>query len=73
MRALDLISPKWSAITATKWDTLSESAELQGIKTTRTEKAQEGAEEGPNFALMAHSSSGSDSEVSNDSTVQKLV
>ncbi|GJR69628.1 ribonuclease H-like domain-containing protein [Tanacetum coccineum] len=29
------------------------------------------AEEGPNFALMAYSSSGSDSEVSNDSTCSK--
>ncbi|GJT12203.1 ribonuclease H-like domain-containing protein [Tanacetum coccineum] len=35
---------------------------LQEIKTTRTRKAQEGAEEGPNYALMAYSSSSSDSE-----------
>ncbi|GJR68938.1 retrovirus-related pol polyprotein from transposon TNT 1-94 [Tanacetum coccineum] len=41
MRTLDLISPKWSATTATKWDILLGSAELQGIKTTR-KKTQKG-------------------------------
>ncbi|GJY01608.1 ribonuclease H-like domain-containing protein [Tanacetum coccineum] len=39
-----------------------ESAKLQEIKITRTRKAQEGAEEGPNYALMAFSSLSSDSE-----------
>ncbi|GKF03693.1 hypothetical protein Tco_0030616, partial [Tanacetum coccineum] len=46
------------------------SAKLQEIKTTRTRKAKEGVdqeEEGPNYALMAFSSSSSNSEVSNDS------
>ncbi|GJS19204.1 hypothetical protein Tco_0447836 [Tanacetum coccineum] len=74
MRLLVLISPKWSAITAIGGDILLGSAELQGIKTTRTRKAQEGidqVEEGPNYALMAYSSSSSDSEVSNNSTCSK--
>ncbi|GJZ68725.1 retrovirus-related pol polyprotein from transposon TNT 1-94 [Tanacetum coccineum] len=74
MRLLVLISPKWSAITAIRGDILLGSAELQGIKTTRTRKAQEGidqVEEGPNYALMAYSSSSSDSEVSNNSTCSK--
>ncbi|GJY85962.1 putative ribonuclease H-like domain-containing protein [Tanacetum coccineum] len=35
-------SPKWSATTATRVDTLLGSAELQEIKTTRIKKAQEG-------------------------------
>ncbi|GJX49620.1 uncharacterized mitochondrial protein-like protein [Tanacetum coccineum] len=35
-------SPKWSATTATRGDILLKSVELQGIKTTRTRKAQEG-------------------------------
>ncbi|GJX15462.1 hypothetical protein Tco_0216294, partial [Tanacetum coccineum] len=42
MRLLVLISPKWSAITATRGDILQESVELQEIKTTRIRKAQEG-------------------------------
>ncbi|GJY29991.1 hypothetical protein Tco_0405758 [Tanacetum coccineum] len=66
MRLLVLISPKWSATTATRGDILLRSAELQEIKTTRTRKAQEGsdqAEEGPNYALIAYSSSSSGSEV----------
>ncbi|GKA44428.1 hypothetical protein Tco_0737152 [Tanacetum coccineum] len=42
MRLLVLISPKWSATTATRGDILLGCAELQGIKTTRTMKAQEG-------------------------------
>ncbi|GJX43993.1 hypothetical protein Tco_0260669 [Tanacetum coccineum] len=75
MRLLVLISPKWSATTATRGDILLGSAELQEIKTTRTKKAQEGvsdsAEEGPNYALMAYSSSSSNSEVSNDSNCSK--
>ncbi|GJV99926.1 ribonuclease H-like domain-containing protein [Tanacetum coccineum] len=37
----------------------------------RTRKAQEGAEEGPNYALMAFSSSSSNSNVSNDSICSK--
>ncbi|GJZ10922.1 hypothetical protein Tco_0545681 [Tanacetum coccineum] len=49
---------------------LLRSAELQEIKTIR-KKAQEGVEEGPNYALMAYSSSSSDSKVSNDSTCSK--
>nr|GEX05733.1 putative ribonuclease H-like domain-containing protein [Tanacetum cinerariifolium] len=64
----------WSATTATRGDILIGSAELQEIKTTCTRKAQEGsdqAEEGPNYALMAFSSSNSDFEVSNDSTCLK--
>ncbi|GKE83804.1 hypothetical protein Tco_1557546 [Tanacetum coccineum] len=71
MRLLVLISPKWSATTATRGDISLGSAELQEIKTTRTRKAQEGTEEGPNYALMAFSSSNSDSEVSNDFTCSK--
>ncbi|GJZ47536.1 putative ribonuclease H-like domain-containing protein [Tanacetum coccineum] len=67
---MDLRYPKWSATTATRGDILLGSAELQEIKTTRR-KAQEGAEEGPNYALMAYSSSSSDSEVSNDSNCSK--
>ncbi|GKE50540.1 hypothetical protein Tco_1481798, partial [Tanacetum coccineum] len=53
---------------------VNDSAELQGIKTTGTWKTQEEsdqAEEGPNYALMAYSSSSSDSKVSNDSTCSK--
>ncbi|GKD79347.1 hypothetical protein Tco_1341968, partial [Tanacetum coccineum] len=41
MRLLVLISPKWSATTATRGDILLGSAELQEIKTTRR-KSQEG-------------------------------
>nr|GEV94576.1 putative ribonuclease H-like domain-containing protein [Tanacetum cinerariifolium] len=63
MRLLVLISPKWSATTATRRDILLGSAELQEIKTTSTKKAQEGAEEGPNYALMAFSSSSSDLKI----------
>ncbi|GKC06608.1 hypothetical protein Tco_0998218 [Tanacetum coccineum] len=47
------------------------SAKLQEIKTTRTRKAQEGAQEGPNYALMAFSSSNPNSEVPNDSICSK--
>ncbi|GJU48464.1 hypothetical protein Tco_1218019 [Tanacetum coccineum] len=71
---MDLRCPKWSATTAIRGDILLGSVELQEIKTTRTRKAQEGsdqAEEGPNYALMAYSSSSSDSEVSNDSNCSK--
>ncbi|GKC88133.1 putative ribonuclease H-like domain-containing protein [Tanacetum coccineum] len=57
MRLLVLISPKWSAIIAIRWDILLGSAELQEIKTTRKH------EEGPNYALMAFSSLSSDSKV----------
>ncbi|GJW75588.1 hypothetical protein Tco_0134958 [Tanacetum coccineum] len=71
MRLLVLISPKWSATTAIKGEILLGSAELQEIKITRTRKDQEGAEEGPNYALMAYSSLSSDSEVSNDSNSSK--
>ncbi|GJW57477.1 hypothetical protein Tco_0104208 [Tanacetum coccineum] len=42
IRLLVLISPKWSATTATRGDTLLGSVELQEIKTKRTKKAQEG-------------------------------
>ncbi|GJU93082.1 retrovirus-related pol polyprotein from transposon TNT 1-94 [Tanacetum coccineum] len=63
--------PKWSATTATRGDILLGSAKLYEIKTTRTIKAQEGAEEGPNYALMAFSSSSPDLEVSNDSICSK--
>ncbi|GKB18601.1 hypothetical protein Tco_0852524 [Tanacetum coccineum] len=61
MRLLVLISPKWSATTTTRGDIFLGSAEIQEIKTTRR-KAQEGVGEGPNYALMAYSSSRSDSE-----------
>nr|GEW60849.1 hypothetical protein [Tanacetum cinerariifolium] len=44
-------------------DTLLESAKLKEIKTTSTRKAQEGAEEGPNYALMAYTSSTFDSKI----------
>nr|GEU74850.1 ribonuclease H-like domain-containing protein [Tanacetum cinerariifolium] len=57
-----LISPMWSATTATREDILLESEELQENKATRTRKAQE-AKEGPNYALMAFSSLGSNSEI----------
>ncbi|GKD44330.1 hypothetical protein Tco_1268975 [Tanacetum coccineum] len=60
MRLLVLISPKWSATTATRGDILLGSAELQEIKTTRTRKAQEGVE-GP-IITHAYSSLSSDSE-----------
>ncbi|GJU79228.1 putative ribonuclease H-like domain-containing protein [Tanacetum coccineum] len=53
---------KWSATTATRGDILLGSAKLQEIKTTRIMKAQEGAEEEPNYALMAYSSLSFDSE-----------
>ncbi|GJW49240.1 hypothetical protein Tco_0090591 [Tanacetum coccineum] len=56
---------------ARKGTFLLEGAELQEIKTTRTRKAQEGVKEGPNYALMAYSSSNPDSEVSNDSICSK--
>ncbi|GJR10452.1 hypothetical protein Tco_0793104 [Tanacetum coccineum] len=63
---MTMLTMRWSATTATRVDTLLGSAELQEIKTTRIKKAQEGsdqAEEGPNYALMAFSSSNSDSEI----------
>ncbi|GJX31321.1 hypothetical protein Tco_0241176 [Tanacetum coccineum] len=66
-----LISPKWNATTAIRDDIFLESAKLQEIKTTRTRKAQEGVEEGLNYALMAFLSSSSDSEVSNVSICSK--
>ncbi|GKA87431.1 hypothetical protein Tco_0809195 [Tanacetum coccineum] len=69
MRLLVLISPKWSAITATRGDILLGSTELQEIKTTRSKKAEKG--EGPNYALMAFSSSSPNLEVSNDSICSK--
>ncbi|GJX56508.1 hypothetical protein Tco_0286405 [Tanacetum coccineum] len=62
MRLLVLISLKWSATTATRGDILLRSAKLQEIKTTRTRKSQEGADEEPNYALMAYSSLSSDSK-----------
>ncbi|GKC72197.1 hypothetical protein Tco_1118080 [Tanacetum coccineum] len=73
MRPLGLISPRWIVTYITKRDTLQGSAGLQGTKKTGTGKAQEEvfmdqAEEGPtNFALMAYSSTSSNSEVSTDS------
>nr|GEW08563.1 hypothetical protein [Tanacetum cinerariifolium] len=51
-----------SSTTATRGDTLLESAELQGIKTTIIRKAHEGAEKGPNYARMAYTSSSYDSK-----------
>ncbi|GJS43890.1 hypothetical protein Tco_0568933 [Tanacetum coccineum] len=58
MSLLALISPKWSATTATRGDILLGSSDQ--------------AEGGPtNYALMAYSTSSSDSEVSNDSTCSK--
>ncbi|GKA93174.1 hypothetical protein Tco_0815160 [Tanacetum coccineum] len=65
---LDLASPKWSATTATRKDILLGNAELQGIKTTRTGKAEEGS----NYALMAYSSSSYDSETRLESVEEKL-
>ncbi|GJU54896.1 putative ribonuclease H-like domain-containing protein [Tanacetum coccineum] len=65
-----------SATTATREDILLGSAELQEIKTRRTRKAQEGVqrkEEGPNYALMAYSSSSSNSDVSNDSNLEEKL
>ncbi|GKA83574.1 hypothetical protein Tco_0805169 [Tanacetum coccineum] len=75
MRLLVLISLKWSATTATRGDILLESAELKEIKTTRTSKAQEGinqAEEGPNYSLMAYSSSSPESKIGLESVEEKL-
>ncbi|GJU68004.1 hypothetical protein Tco_1254263 [Tanacetum coccineum] len=74
MRQLVLISPNWSATTATRGNIFLGSVELQEIKTIRSRKAQEGsdqAEEGPNYALMAFLSLSPDSEVSNDSIYSK--
>ncbi|GJT21315.1 putative ribonuclease H-like domain-containing protein [Tanacetum coccineum] len=72
---MDLRCPKWSATTAIRVDILLGSEKLQEIKTTRTRKAQEGvsdqADEGPNYALMAYSSSSFDSDISNGSTCSK--
>ncbi|GJR92578.1 hypothetical protein Tco_0264752 [Tanacetum coccineum] len=65
MRLLVLISPKWSATTATRGDIFLGSAELQEIKTS------DQADEWPNYTLMAFSSSSPDSEVSNDSICSK--
>ncbi|GKA89244.1 hypothetical protein Tco_0811056 [Tanacetum coccineum] len=66
--------PKWSATTAIREDILLGSTELQETKTTRTRKSQEGAEEEPNYALMAYSSSSSDLRVSTYyQIVQNLV
>ncbi|GJS31337.1 retrovirus-related pol polyprotein from transposon TNT 1-94 [Tanacetum coccineum] len=62
MSLLVLINLRWSATTAIIGDTLLGSAELQETKRTGTRKAQEGAKEGPNYALMAYSSSSSYSE-----------
>nr|GEU87141.1 retrovirus-related Pol polyprotein from transposon TNT 1-94 [Tanacetum cinerariifolium] len=73
MEEMDLRCPMWSATTATRGDILLGSAELQEIKTTSTSKAQEGAEEGPNYAFMDFSSSSFGSEVSNDSTCLETV
>nr|GEV73812.1 hypothetical protein [Tanacetum cinerariifolium] len=39
IRLLALICPKWSATTATRWDTLRESVELQEINTTSTRRS----------------------------------
>nr|GEW34171.1 hypothetical protein [Tanacetum cinerariifolium] len=52
----------WSPTTATRGDIMLGSAEIQEIKTTSIRKAQEGTEEGPNYALMAFSFSSSNSE-----------
>ncbi|GKC07804.1 hypothetical protein Tco_0999414 [Tanacetum coccineum] len=94
-KTLVLISPKWSATTATRGNLLGRQApRLQ--EQQETSKAQkecacgksnstalvscdglggydwsDQAEEGPNYALMAFSSSSPDSEVSNDSICSK--
>ncbi|GKD03960.1 hypothetical protein Tco_1178934, partial [Tanacetum coccineum] len=72
LRPLGLISPRWSVTTATKGDTLP-------VETTTSNALiscdglsgydwSDQAEEGPtNFALMAYSSTSSNSEVSTDS------
>ncbi|GJS83755.1 hypothetical protein Tco_0750296 [Tanacetum coccineum] len=72
MRILALTSSKWSATTATRRDILLGNAELQGIKTTKTRKSDQ-AKEGPNYALMAYSSPSSNSEVSNNLIVPKIL
>ncbi|GJU15664.1 retrovirus-related pol polyprotein from transposon TNT 1-94 [Tanacetum coccineum] len=68
-------SPKWSATTATRGDILLGSVELE-ISTSTALVSYDGlggydwsdqAEEGPNYAFMAFSSSNPDSKVSNDS------
>ncbi|GJZ34830.1 hypothetical protein Tco_0580647 [Tanacetum coccineum] len=96
MRPLGLISPRWSATTATRGDILPGSTKFQETKTSGTEKAQEEVyqwrhtsnaliscdglggydwsdqtKEGPNYALIAYSSSSSDSKISNNSTCSK--
>ncbi|GJV60279.1 hypothetical protein Tco_1466379 [Tanacetum coccineum] len=60
---------KWSATTTTRRDILLKSVELQEIKTTRTRKSQEGAEEGPNISSTAYSSSSLTQRKSNDSPI----
>ncbi|GKA59953.1 hypothetical protein Tco_0759266 [Tanacetum coccineum] len=67
---IGLISLEVKFTTSTKRDTLQESAGLQETKKTRIGRTQEvdQAEEGPtNFALMAYSSTSSNSKVSTDS------
>ncbi|GKA17339.1 hypothetical protein Tco_0697176 [Tanacetum coccineum] len=100
MRLLVLISPKWSATTATRGDILLGSTKSSKKSRNQYNKNKERsrrsvpvktststalvscdglsgydwsdqAEEGPNYALMAYSSSSSDSEVSNDSNCSK--
>nr|GEW49235.1 hypothetical protein [Tanacetum cinerariifolium] len=52
----------WSAKTAIRGDILLGSVELEEIKTINIRKAQEEAEDGSNYALMAFSSTSSDSK-----------
>nr|GEX38687.1 hypothetical protein [Tanacetum cinerariifolium] len=62
MNLLVLISPKWSATTATRGDIL---IGVQSSKKSRQQEQRKSdqAEEGPNYALMAFSSSNSGSEI----------
>ncbi|GJR41947.1 hypothetical protein Tco_1310050 [Tanacetum coccineum] len=59
MRLLVLINPKWSATTATRGDILLALVSCDGIGGYDW---SDQVEEGPNYALMAYSSSSSDSE-----------
>ncbi|GJU67746.1 hypothetical protein Tco_1254005 [Tanacetum coccineum] len=73
MEEMDLRCSKVRVPTiATKGDILLGSAELQKSRKTGIRKAlRRKSEEGPNYALMAFSSSNSDSKVSNDSICLK--
>nr|GEX61713.1 putative ribonuclease H-like domain-containing protein [Tanacetum cinerariifolium] len=70
---LEEMDLKWQMAMLTiraRRNTLLGSAELQEVKIPSTKKSEQ-AEEGPNFAFVAYTSSSSDSKVSTDSTCTK--